>query len=282
MSNAISFFASQSQIDASTSFAVKEGEYWRPANRMGGRSSMTGLTLTNSWVEKGAIPAIREDALPKTSEKFGEFLSGRSQVPLVIFSGHGTDPRNFREIDPARYLQALEAWIDWRDWSANERPAPRCEAEEDYLAKRATRDAPRACLTAGEALQGLQERSRYGTAPTLTITRTEAHAQGLWPLTWTWEIFAPGVGFAEGESEIEGREPNRFRFVKDHIVEVWDCPDFSDRNLPDWHIERVSVVSEDAIRFEWRRWRRVEGVLFRETQTTEDEESDQSWTPSGF
>ncbi len=244
------FVNAKSTVCALTSYVVREdqgyGAFWRPAKTQGGRWSGSGATLfAPFWVEQGAVLAVREDCLPNSPEVFA---AQRGQVPLLVFSGHGTSPENIREIDPAKYAESLQTWSYWRRYKTCAPPTCRCE--EDYLAKRATRGTgPN--LTAGEALRGLAQRNGAGDAQ-LSIQYEPAHAAGYWPESWEWGILVKNIGRARGYSEVEGAEPTYFVFEPLEREESEE-----EESGKTWKVYRTFHVfqAEDGLKAEYR-WSR--------------------------
>ncbi len=197
-------------VEHSFTFVVEEKKKkFRPAKVLGGRWSRSGKTIWPDWVEKGALPAYRDDCIP-----------GDEELPtrLIVFSGHGTNPENIRELDPDVLREHRQAWKAWREEGDLTVPPPRGHSEEYHLARWETRrDAvPGTLLTHGEATRGVLERFRkLGSAYTveLTIADTpEADGRVRWEIT----IYEGGAPFfrAYAYAPDEERTPKAWKIVE--------------------------------------------------------------------
>jgi hypothetical protein len=238
------------------------------------------------WVEKGALPAVREDSVPNSPEKLEELLQslyGDSWSKILwIFSGHGTEPHNIRRLDACLLKEALASWRIWREWATNHGTPPSSDTEEGRIARRATRDAWD-CLTAGEALVGLPMRSG-GAESQLGITYDPAK-EGYWPESWDWSILVEGLGRAVGSSEVEGKEPGCFRFEPCSRSDSWGYTE----DGKEWKVRRTFHVfrkedGEMQAEYRWHRWYEApleEGEVYAkyvaEYMVTEDLDHDQTW-----
>jgi hypothetical protein len=268
-------------VHALQCFAVSENGYWRPAKIVGGRSSLSGLTIESPWVEQGAVLAFREDFLPSSAEALERLLDERFAYHpperIVMFSGHGTDPHNFRQVSVEGLKAELEAWRVWRTWQTHSGLPPMTHSEEGYLAKRATRDRGD-MLTAGEALRGLQARAG-GSICQLEVTLDPATEHYPEP-EWDWEVLAPGVGRARGSALQEGVEPDAFFFEPAPGRDAWQYEDLEGKA---WDVFRdLNIFSEGGglkAEYRWHRQRHLgEGCWETEYLVTDDKEQEGDWT----
>lgn len=236
-------------IDALTCQVVETSAGWKPAADLGGRTSRSGLTIWPEWIEAGAIPAYREDSLPE-------------QLPerLVLFSGHGTNPENIRELSRERFIDALAMWTAWRDDGGvglHDAAPPACTCEEDFLGKRRSRTTTGNAdtLTHGEAIRGLLARAGADATAVLDIEDTpDEDGQVRWDLTVS-DSFGPrfrAYGFAA-----QGQTPVRWKCSQEGAQTSWDeatpagvVRHFNTFHAADdrWEKRSISMASEGEIK----------------------------------
>ena len=97
------------EISALTTYVVRtvEGGGWREAAILGGRSSRTGRTTWPTWIEEGAVRAVRADQIHQ-----GQLAAPTqgADPELVYF-----DEQGFFLISRAEALEIYQAWVAWRD-----------------------------------------------------------------------------------------------------------------------------------------------------------------------
>ena len=229
------------QICAQQSLVVPDpNSGFRMAKTLGGTVSRSGLTMDPRWAEEGAMLALRADSVPLDPE--------RVPNPLLVFDGHGTSPDLIREWNRDLYLRAVEAWTQWR--KEGRCAIPRVETEEEWAAKRNTRDLEGAALTAGEAVNGLLMRKGAPGPAILNIEEDLEEKEGS-ELRWDWDISIPGVGYAYAFGASAETPPTRWQFCRDH--KVWEfCDDEGWRYRNEFRVMLAGERYNDTLHMKWR------------------------------
>lgn len=112
MQVAVKFVPTNIEINDSQCLVKLDDNGVRIAKTRGGKISRTGLTITPSWTEEGSIVAHRSNSIPDNI----------SDKVLIMFDGHGTDPKGLRAVSSDTWKKNVVEWDTWRTGMSDDKP----------------------------------------------------------------------------------------------------------------------------------------------------------------